>query len=90
MDRNSSGIDAFAQQNWTSVVNYVNAPFTIMGRVVNFLEYDVPTAQYVLVAPYWAGAPWYNRLIAISDKAYILPKEDLFIQILDIPSKKYV
>ena len=90
MEKMSSGIDAFAQDNWNQVVNFVHAPFTIMGRVVNFLDYDAPNAPFVMIAPYWAGSPWYNRLLAMSDKAYILPKENLFLKILDIPCKSYI
>ncbi len=61
-----------------------------MGRLVNFLDYDVPKAQYVMIAPYWAGAPWYNRLLSISDNVYLLPHENLFTKILDIPCKPYI
>ncbi len=52
-----------------------------MGRLTNFLEYSVPDAKYVCIAPFWAGSPWFNRLLRISDHALILPPDKLFVQI---------
>lgn len=45
-----------------------------MGRVTNFLNYDVPLATFVLIAPYWKGAPWFSRLLLLAEYAYLLPK----------------
>lgn len=56
-----------------------------MGRVTNFLNYNEPLAKYVIIAPYWKGAPWFNRLLYISERAFLLPTDNLFVQILDIP-----
>ena len=50
-----------------------------MGRLTNFLEYEVPGANYVLIAPFWPGSLWFSRLLDLSDYAYRLPTDNLFI-----------
>lgn len=55
------------------------------------MAYNEPIAIYVIIAPFWKGAPWFSRLLYMSERAFILPTENLFVQVLDIPqNKKYI
>jgi hypothetical protein len=33
----TAGIDAFAQKDWNNYINFVNPPFSVIGRLINFL-----------------------------------------------------
>ena len=71
----TAGVDAFAQKDWEREFNYCNPPFSILGRLTNFLIDIVPLAPCLLVAPYWSGSPWFARLLAFADHAFLLPTD---------------
>ena len=78
-EKDTCGVDAFAQDDWNLYLNYLNPPFPILGRVTNFLQYNEPNAKFILIAPYWVGSPWYGRLASLCDHIFLLPTDKLFV-----------
>lgn len=60
----SSAVDALAQQDWTREINYVNAPFRLLSRVLDVIVDQ--RANATIIAPHWPNQPWYQRLLALS------------------------
>ena len=53
-------VDAFAQ-NWSSVFNWWNPPFSLIGRVLCKIQQD--DAKGILIVPYWPSAWWWPMLV---------------------------
>ena len=68
-----AGIDAFAQVDWLSHINFVHPPVSIMGRVVQFLAYEQPACKAVVIFPMWASQPWYMHMLRLCTVVYLLP-----------------
>ncbi len=60
----SSGIDALAQQDWAEHNNYVNPPFCLIPRILDTISAQRATAT--IIAPWWPGQPWLQRLQQLS------------------------
>ena len=91
LELGSSGVDAFAQTNWHAHVNFCYPPLAILGRLVNFLLHDVPSARCLVIAPVWRSAPWFAPLLLHASCAYWLPPvEFLFVRLLPDPPGPYV
>ena len=59
-DPMSSSVEALAQNDWTYVNNYVNAPFTLLPRVLEVIK-----ATATVIAPWWEGQIWFQTLISM-------------------------
>ena len=59
-DPHTSGVDALAQTDWGSENNYVNAPFRMLGRVIEVV--CAQRAWATVIAPIWPGQPWLQKL----------------------------
>jgi hypothetical protein len=53
------GIDAFAQ-DWQGEVNWVHAPYRLIGKVVHHMRNCRATGT--LIVPWWVKAPWWPLL----------------------------
>ena len=81
-DPYSVAIDAFTQ-SWQDLQAYVFPPFSLIGRVLRKMEEDRPRSM-IIVAPDWATAPWYTKLITGASrimkigkkKKNIMPNDD--------------
>jgi hypothetical protein len=69
----TEGVDAFAQHNWEYEYNYCNPPFALLGRLTNFLIYEVPNAQCLCIIPFWTGTPWFEQLAIHATHMFLLP-----------------
>lgn len=56
----TEGIDALSQQNWCTEMNYVNAPFRLLPRILEVIQ--AQKAEATVIAPWWPGQPWFHRL----------------------------
>ncbi len=63
-DPQSAGTDALAQQDWAEHLNFVNAPFRLLPRILTLLQ--AQQAHATIIAPHWPGQPWYQRLRAMA------------------------
>ena len=70
LELSSSRVDAFAQTNWHAHVNFCHPPLAILGRLVNFLLHDVPSAHCLVIAPVWRSAPWFAPLLLHASCTY--------------------
>ena len=52
----TQGIDSFSV-SWTGVVNWINPPFGMMGRVIRKLRADRAVAT--VIVPFWRGRHWW-------------------------------
>ena len=66
----SEAMDAFTQ-DWADEVNYLNPPWSLIGKVIAKLR-DTPKAEAVLVVPHWPSATWWPALSAIADEYVVL------------------
>ena len=60
----ATGIDAFAQTDWSHHNNFVNAPFRLIPRVLDLVVRQGATAT--LIAPWWPSQTWFHRLRQLS------------------------
>lgn len=60
----SEGVDALAQQNWGREMNYVNAPFRLLDRVLEVV--CTQQAEATIIAPWWPGQTWFRQLRELS------------------------
>ena len=65
----SEGVDALAQSNWGEENNYVNAPFRMLGRVLDVVSEQ--RASAMIIAPYWPSQPWFQRLLTMATSSPI-------------------
>jgi hypothetical protein len=56
----TEGVDALAQQNWASEMNFVNPPFKLLDRIIDVVE--AQRADATIIAPWWPGQVWFRRL----------------------------
>jgi hypothetical protein len=73
-EENTSGVDAFAQNNWHLHTNFCNPPLAILGRFANFLIYEVGPVPVAAIVPFWPGAPWFSQLCFYMDAVFYLPE----------------
>ena len=59
----TSGVNAFAQKDWGSLNNYVNAPFNLLPQVLEVIENQRATAT--IIAPLWEGQVWFQKLTSL-------------------------
>ena len=67
----TEGVDAFAQANWRSELNYCNPPWELLGRLAAFLEETGAAAT--VVAPHWPAQSWYPVLRGLAAEHIVLP-----------------
>lgn len=60
----TSGVDALAQQDWGSEMNFVNAPFRLLNKVLDVVVKQ--RAHATVIAPHWPNQPWFSRLKNLS------------------------
>jgi hypothetical protein len=60
----SEGVDALAQQNWGQELNFVNAPFRLLGKVLEVVT--MQRAEATVIAPWWPGQTWFRKLQSMS------------------------
>ena len=70
LDPHTSGVDAFAQGDWHSHNNFVNAPFCLLTRVLDTICHHQATAT--IIAPYWKAQPFLARLKRLSIRPPLL------------------
>ena len=56
----SMGTDALAQQDWADHLNFVNAPFRLIPRVLDVIK--TQRAHATILVPHWPGQTWYRTL----------------------------
>lgn len=56
----TEGIDALSQQNWGTEMNFVNAPFRLIPRILDIIK--TQQAEATIIAPVWPGQYWFHRL----------------------------
>ena len=59
-DPGTSGVDALAQQDWAVHNNFVNAPFRLIGKILNVILCQ--RAEATIIVPYWPAQRWFRRL----------------------------
>ena len=59
----SSGVNALTQ-NWECLYGYSYPPTALVPRVLRKLRLQ-PTAQILLVAPFWPSQPWFRQLTSM-------------------------
>ena len=59
-DPNTSGVDALAQTDWDQHLNFVNAPFRLIGRVIQIIQHYC--AEATIIAPWWPAQAWHRQL----------------------------
>ena len=75
-DPGSEGLDAFAQQNWSSELNYCNPPWELLDRLAHLLRETGAAAT--VVAPHWPAQMWYQQLQELAVEVRLLqPRDDL-------------
>ena len=73
----SSGVDAFAQQDWERERSFCNPPWELLDRLAQHLRET--GARAVVVAPHWPAQAWYQQLRSLSSEVLLLPPTpDLF------------
>ena len=74
-DPQAEGLDAFAQSNWASELNWCHPPCDdrILDRLVQLLSESGAAAT--VVVPQWPAQPWYQRLQELCIGAFRLPAE---------------
>jgi hypothetical protein len=60
----SSGVDAFAQTNWRDHMNFVNAPFRLLPKVIDIIQHY--NAEATIIAPWWPAQIWHRQLLRMS------------------------
>lgn len=70
-DPRSEGVDAFAQDNWASELNWCNPPWSELNRLAQLLRETGASAT--VVAPHWPAQPWFQQLTALSAETVTLP-----------------
>ena len=58
-DPASEAVDAMAQ-NWSGEINFVNAPFKMIPRILDKIAEEQATAT--IIAPVWPSQVWFRRL----------------------------
>ena len=59
----TSGVNALAQKDWSLLNNYVNAPFSLLPKVLDIIEQQHATAT--IIAPIWPAQIWFQRMRAL-------------------------
>jgi len=73
----SCGVDAFAQEDWGSEINYCNPPWELLDRLAQHLRESGSAAT--VVAPYWPAQSWFHELNLLASEVLVLPPaHDLF------------
>ena len=76
-DPGTEGVDAFAQRDWESEVNYCNPPWDLLDRLAHLLRSS--GAPATVVAPHWPAQPWFQALNSMAcDVLHLPPADDLF------------
>jgi hypothetical protein len=73
-DPETEGVDAFATPSalWTAENNWANPPWSILPRLVRFLEHN-PRINCTVLAPWWPMAPWFPRLQSMVREQMVFP-----------------
>ena len=66
----AAAVDGLAQ-SWEGDFIYGNPPWPLIGAVVNKLE-RTPSADALLVLPYWPSAEWYPRLRRLTSEQLVM------------------
>ena len=74
-DVGTSGVNAFSMTDWEMHANWCNPPWSLLPRLVSFLE-QRPRAEAVILAPDWPSAVWYPRLQRLASASLLLERED--------------
>jgi hypothetical protein len=75
----TGGVDAFAQTDWGVHNNWCNPPFSLLFRLVGFLE-TLPVVRATVLAPVWPAAPWFRRLLGLGCQTMEFPPSaDFFL-----------
>ena len=59
----TSGVNALDQEDWSLFNNYVNAPFSLLPKVLAIIEQQQATAT--IIAPIWPAQIWFQRMRAL-------------------------
>jgi hypothetical protein len=59
-DPHTEAVDALAQNNWGSEMNWVNAPFRMIPRVLQIVREQ--KAEATILAPVWRSQIWFQTL----------------------------
>ena len=54
------GVNALAQKDWILFNNYVNAPFSLLPKVIDTIVQQQAVAT--VIAPLWPGQVWFQKL----------------------------
>ena len=60
LDPMTEGVDALSQQNWGKEMNFVNAPFFLLPKVLQVISQQ--KAEATIIAPWWPAQPWFQKL----------------------------
>jgi hypothetical protein len=72
-DPMTSGVDALAQPDWGVEMNFVNAPFYLIPKILQVIRKQ--RAEATILAPLWRGQPWFQELLRMSTQPPIrVPK----------------
>jgi len=63
-DPETEGIDALSQGNWEQEMNFVNAPFRLIPKVLSVVQNQAAVAT--IIAPWWPNQIWFNKLLRMS------------------------
>lgn len=63
-DPGAQAVDALAQQDWGDHLNWVNAPFRLIPRVLQIVQNQ--QAEATIIAPHWPAMPWYRKLVKMA------------------------
>lgn len=73
LDNHTSGVDAFAQDDYMMHVNYCHPPIAVIPRLVTFLSLNWPRAKCIIIFPYWTAQAWFLPMCKLCNAIYFLP-----------------
>lgn len=87
-DPMTSGVDALSQSNWRDNMNFVNAPFFLIPRVLQVVREQ--RAEATIIAPKWPAQVWFRDLVRMSVSAPIRLKNNgqTFVRLLSLPEPR--
>lgn len=72
LDPSSAGLDAFAQEDWSTHYNFCNPDFGDLPRLAHLLQ-TTPAATAIVIAPYWPAQAWFQTLSELASSSLLLP-----------------
>ena len=63
-DPETEGVDALHQNNWINEMNFVNAPFRLLPKVIRHIQQT--GSEATVIAPHWPAKIWHQQLLKMA------------------------